>query len=129
VTLPAEMERQLRDVLRRLDVLATVEDYTIPAGETHYLPDKTTDPAAAKGVDVKEYSKKTLSFLFDADLNYEVQVSDDRTNWIKMYAADGVRSAHPWFQADCLYVRLKVQNPLATDQKVVVCTFKARRLG
>jgi len=107
---------------QKLDVLSLIADYAIPAGETRYLPDDS-------GVEVRIYSKKTISFMFDASLDYAVEVSDDKVNWSEIYSAAGVTSGHPWFEADVLYVRLKVHNPLATGQKVIICTFKGRRLG
>jgi len=129
MTFEEAMKSALREEVRKLAILAKVTDYTIPAGETHYLPDKVTDPAAALGVSVEGYSKKTISFLFDAELEYTVEVSDNRVDWIRIHPPERSISGHPWWEADALYARLKVYNPLATDQRVIICTFKGRRLG
>jgi len=112
----------LRRALQELATIKEVKDKGIDPGETLYLP-------ASDGVDVSGYSKKTITFLFDADLNYGVEISNDRTNWIEIYSATGVRFAAPWWQFDCYYTRLKVTNPLGTSQRIIVCHFLGRRLA
>jgi len=119
----------LVSALRKLIKLKEVKDYSIPSGETHYLPDGTTDETKAKGVDVSQYSKKTISFLFDADMECTAEASDDRKNWSPISKTKTLPSGHFWFEADVFFVRLKIRNPQAASQTVKVCTFKARGLG
>jgi len=114
--------RALREEARKFTILAEIKDYVIPAGQTRYLPDEG-------GVDVSGYSKKTISFLFDTELEYVVEISDDRVNWIGMHPVEKRESAHPWFEADVFYTRLRIHNPLTTDQRVIYCSIKGRRLG
>jgi len=107
------------DSLQRTKILSSIRNLPISAGATRYLPN--TD-----GVCVTPYSKKTIAFLFTAAMSYEIEVSNDRVNWISVYSASEAKGC-PWFEADCRYARFKVTNNTGADQTITLTDFLVRR--
>jgi len=125
---------ELRKAFRELTILAEGKDYTIPAGETHYLPDKVTDPAKAKGVEVKDYKTKSVHVYGDYALEIEYQISNDRTYtdiaYLKRKTLDVGEDYGDWCHSELgfKYIRVKVRNPDVADHKVKYYCFSVRGL-
>jgi len=126
------LDEELRQELVNLYVLATIRDYAIPAGETHYLPDKTTDPTLAKGVDVTVFKTKSVHIWGDYALEVTYEVSDDGTFEdhapLKVKTLDVAEDYADWCHTEMgfRYIRVKVRNPDTVSHTVKRCSFKAR---